>query len=126
MITKSDLYGLTACLVIITIICTFASAATDANQRIQIDTNQTDNSVIITNFAFEPHELNVTVNSSVSWTNEDTVPHTIVTDKDAAAEIKSANLNKGDTFEYNFTKIGTYPYHCSIHPSMTGVIQVTP
>ena len=126
MIKKSDLYGLTACLVIIAIICTFASAATDVNQRIQIDTNQTDNSIIITNFAFEPHELNVTVNSSVSWTNEDTVPHTIVTDKDTTAEIKSANLNKGDTFEYNFTKIGIYPYHCSIHPSMTGVIQVTP
>jgi plastocyanin len=40
------------------------------------------------------------------------------------AEITSPTLNKGETFEFNFTIIGTYPYHCSIHPSMTGIIQV--
>ena len=104
--------------IIIVVLCSLVSAASDSNQ--------TNYSVNITNFAFDPQNLNVTVNSSVTWTNEDTAPHTIVTDKDAVAEIKSTNLNKGDSFEFNFTTVGIYPYHCSVHPSMTGVIQVIP
>jgi len=126
MVSKSLFCVLITCLVIIVMSGTFVSAVSDVNQTVQVDGNLTNNSVLITNFAFEPQELNVTVNSSVIWTNEDSVPHTIVTDKDAATEIKSEQFNKGETFEFNFTTVGTYPYHCSVHPSMTGVIQVNP
>ena len=113
-------------LTIITLLSTLSFAASDINQTIQVDGNLTNNSIHITNFAFDPQDLNITVNSSVIWTDEDSAPHTIVTDKDAAAEIKSDNLNKGDTFMFNFTKAGVYPYHCSIHPSMNGLILVNP
>lgn len=126
MVSKSVMYGFTMYLVIITMISIFGSATSEVNQTASGEGNQTYYSVNITNFAFEPHELNVTVNSPVIWTNEDAAPHTIVTDREAVAEIISPNLNKGETFEFNFTSIGTYPYHCSVHPSMTGIIQVNP
>lgn len=126
MTVRSVHVALITSVIIIVGLCNFVSAVSDPNQTAQIDGNLTNYSVNITNFAFDPQNLNVTVNSSVTWTNEDTAPHTIVTDKDAVAEIKSTNLNKGDSFEFNFTTVGLYPYHCSVHPSMTGVIQVTP
>ena len=126
MVSKSVYCALITCLVIIAMSGIFVSAVSDGNQTVQVDGNLTNNSVLITNFSFDPKELNVTVNSSVIWTNEDSAPHTIVTDKDAAAEIKSEQFKKGETFEFNFTRVGAYPYHCSIHPSMTGIIQVNP
>lgn len=98
----------------------------DVQKNVQGEDQQTKNSVLITNFAFDPKVLNVTVNSVVTWTNEDEAPHNIVTDKNAVEEISSKTMNKGETFEYKFTKVGTNPYHCGVHPSMTGIIQVNP
>jgi plastocyanin len=121
--SQSVIYGIVVCLCVLTL-CTLVMAETGLNQT-AAESNLTNNSVLITNFAFEPHQLNVTVNSSVIWTNEDTAPHNIVSDTGAPAEIKSDLFSKGQTFEFNFTQAGSYPYHCGVHPSMTGVIQVT-
>jgi plastocyanin len=116
--------GLFVCLLILMIAGTGVMAASEGNQS--IDKNLTNNSVMISNFAFEPQQLNITMNTSVIWTNEDNAPHTIVTDKEAPVAISSEPFKKGETFEFNFTTAGSYPYHCGIHPSMTGVILVSP
>lgn len=126
MDVKIGVYALVVCLMALVMAGTFGSAETVANQSASEVGNLTNNSVIISNFAFEPQQLNVTVNSSVIWTNEDAAPHNIVSDKDAVAEFKSDMFKKGETFEFNFTTPGSYPYHCGVHPSMTGVIQVNP
>ncbi len=77
--------------------------------------------VKIDNFSFGPATLSVTVGTTVTWTNRDDIPHTVVsTDK----VFKSKVLDTDEKFSFTFTKAGTYPYFCSIHPKMTGQVAV--
>ena len=81
----------------------------------------TGNSVSIANFAFSPTSLTVKVGTKVSWTNNDTVTHTVTANKGA---FNAGPLTPGSTFSFTFTKAGTYSYHCNIHPSMMATIVV--
>ncbi|HTW97027.1 MAG TPA: cupredoxin family copper-binding protein [Candidatus Methylomirabilis sp.] len=75
--------------------------------------------VSIQNFSFNPSSLTVSVGTTVVWTNNDPVPHQIGSDS-----FNSSPLSQGGTFSHKFTTAGTYDYHCTIHPSMTGTITV--
>ena len=110
----------------IPIVKTIVPLVSDGRPIIQESSNVITTPVSISNFAFSPPDVTVTVGSSVTWKNEDTAPHDIISGKDAAAEISSPMLNKGETFEFIFTKPGDYPYICGVHPSMTGIVHVTP
>jgi plastocyanin len=78
--------------------------------------------VKIDNFSFGPVTVTVPVGTTVTWTNRDDIPHTVVsTDK----VFKSKVLDTDEKFSYTFTKPGEYPYFCSIHPKMTGKVVVT-
>ena len=84
-------------------------------------TNPAATEVKIDNFSFTPAELKVAVGTTVTWTNGDDIPHTVVsTDK----VFKSKVLDTGDKFSFTFTTAGTFPYFCSIHPKMTGKVIV--
>lgn len=74
------------------------------------------------NFAFNPSTLTIPVDTTVTWKNLDSTTHHIVSD---TGVFESTDLSNGQTFSYSFTQAGNYPYHCSIHPSMTGTIIVT-
>jgi len=77
--------------------------------------------VKIDNFSFGPQDLTVPAGTTVTWTNRDDIPHTVVsTDK----VFKSKVLDTEEKFSYKFEKTGTYPYFCSIHPKMTGKVTV--
>jgi len=77
--------------------------------------------VKVDNFSFGPATLTVPVGMTVTWTNRDDIPHTIVsTDK----VFKSKVLDTDEKFSFTFAKAGTYPYFCSIHPKMTGSVVV--
>lgn len=77
--------------------------------------------VKVDNFSFGPATLTVAVGTTVTWTNRDDIPHTVVsTDK----VFKSKVLDTDEKFSFTFTKAGTYPYFCSIHPKMTGSVVV--
>jgi plastocyanin len=77
--------------------------------------------VKIDNFSFGPSELTVPVGTTITWTNRDDIPHTVVsTDK----LFKSKVLDTDEKFSFTFSKAGTYPYFCSIHPKMTGKVVV--
>jgi plastocyanin len=80
-----------------------------------------DNQVTIQNFSFGPGSLTVSAGATVTWTNSDSVTHT-VTASDASFD--SSNLKPGEQFSFKFSAPGTYSYHCSIHPFMTGQIVV--
>lgn len=80
--------------------------------------------VTMQNVAFTPATLTVTVGTTVTWTNQDTVPHT--TTSDTAGIWDSGILNKAGSFSFTFTKMGTFAYHCNVHPNMHGTITVTP
>lgn len=77
--------------------------------------------VKIDNFVFSPNPLTVPVGSTIRWTNQDDIPHNVVSDDKS---FKSKALDTDETFSYTFTKSGTYTYFCSIHPKMTGKVIV--
>ena len=77
--------------------------------------------VKIDNFSFAPETLTVTVGTTVTWTNRDDIPHTVVS---TDGVFKSKVRDTDEKFSYTFTKAGTYPYYCSVHPKMTGKIVV--
>ena len=77
--------------------------------------------VKIDNFSFGPAALTVPVGTTVTWTNRDDIPHTVVS---TDGVFKSKVLDTDDKFSFAFTKPGTYPYFCSIHPKMTGQVIV--
>ncbi|HVU62149.1 MAG TPA: cupredoxin domain-containing protein [Mycobacteriales bacterium] len=80
--------------------------------------------VTIKNFAFSPGTLHVKVGATVTFVEEDTVPHNATGSGDASF-IKSPTLSKGQTYTVTFTKPGTYPYTCTIHPYMHGTVVVS-
>jgi plastocyanin len=82
------------------------------------------NTVTIQNFAFSPSDIAVKVGAEVTWTNNDTAPHTI-TETDGQTGPSSETVNKGSSYSFTFSKAGTYHYHCSIHTGMTGTVTVS-
>jgi len=78
--------------------------------------------IALDNFRFNPGDTTVPMGTTVSWTNHDDVPHTVVsTDR----HFKSPVLDTDQRFAHTFDTPGTYPYFCSLHPKMTGRIVVT-
>jgi plastocyanin len=77
--------------------------------------------VKIDNFVFGPQTLTVQVGTTVTWTNHDDIPHTVVSTEGV---FKSKVRDTDEKFSYTFTKPGTYPYYCSVHPKMTGTVVV--
>ncbi|MEV0405044.1 plastocyanin/azurin family copper-binding protein [Actinoallomurus sp. NPDC050550] len=81
------------------------------------------NAVSIKSFAFGPASVSVKVGTTVTWTNQDEEPHTVTADGGA---FRSSTLASGKTFRFTFTKPGSYPYSCTIHPFMRGTVVVRP
>jgi plastocyanin len=82
---------------------------------------QAENAAVkIANFTFSPQTITVKAGTTVTWTNEDDIPHTVV----SPPNIRSKPLDTDDKFSFTFTTPGTYKYFCSLHPHMTGTIVV--
>lgn len=77
--------------------------------------------VKIDNFSFGPGAIIVAVGTTVTWTNRDDIPHTVVSTEGV---FKSKVMDTDDKFSYTFTKPGTFPYFCSMHPKMIGKVVV--
>jgi plastocyanin len=76
------------------------------------------------NFAFNPSSVTIKTGTVVTWVNQDAVSHTIASDNSSSVAFSSDLLPTGASYNVTFTTPGTYTYHCSIHPSMTGTIIV--
>ena len=76
--------------------------------------------VKIDNFSFGPATITVAAGTTVTWTNRDDIPHTVVSD----GTFKSKAMDTDEKFSYTFAKAGTYSYFWSIHPKMTGKVVV--
>jgi plastocyanin len=84
--------------------------------------------------AFDPNPINIKVGDTVTWINDDVATHTVTSDSgsDEDNDTKSTNgetfdsgyLSQGQTFEHTFKKAGNYGYFCTLHPSMTGEVEV--
>jgi plastocyanin len=75
----------------------------------------------VDNFTFNPDTLTVPLNSAVTWVNKDDIPHVIAS---TDGMFKSKALDTDQQYSFTFTKAGTYPYFCAIHPKMVGKIVV--
>jgi plastocyanin len=78
-------------------------------------------SVSIVNMSFSPANLTVAVGSTVKWTNNDAMAHTVTSDN---GSFDSGNIAAGASYSRMFSTVGTFSYHCTIHPGMTGTITV--
>ena len=79
------------------------------------------NSIAMKGLAFNPSALTISKGANVTWTNDDSTTHTVTSDTGA---FESGNLSPGNSFTRQFNDTGTFPYHCTIHPSMKGTITV--
>jgi len=85
--------------------------------------NAADAQVKIANFTFEPPVLTVKVGTTVTWVNDDDIPH-LVSEKDG--KFRSSALDTDATFSQTFKDAGTIEYFCVLHPHMTAKIVVEP
>jgi plastocyanin len=86
--------------------------------------SQVTNKVTISNFSFSPADITVKKGATVTWTNQDSTAHTVM-ETDGKDGPKSQDLNQGQTYSFTYNTVGTFAYHCSVHPSMTGTVTVT-
>ena len=77
--------------------------------------------VIARDFMFAPLTVTVAAGTTVTWTNRDDEPHTVVSD---TGLFRSGALDTNESFSFKFDKPGTYHYACSIHPRMVGTVVV--
>jgi plastocyanin len=77
--------------------------------------------VSIDNFRFSPATLTVPRGTTVTWTNQDDMVHTVTA---ADRALASPGLETGDTYAHTFTAPGTYTYFCALHPRMTATVIV--
>lgn len=104
--------------------CTSSYAATDPDVGVASASDTVEVagalSVRVDEMAFEPASLTVTAGTTVNWVWQDApIAHDVV-GEGFASEIQSTG-----TFSHAFEEAGTYRYICSLHPSMTGTIEVT-
>jgi plastocyanin len=81
--------------------------------------------VTMSNLAFAPGTMTVSVNTTVTWMNADSVTHTATSDTGSTFAFDTGNIAAGATSKgVTFTQMGTFAYHCNFHPSMHGTIVV--
>lgn len=77
--------------------------------------------VTIKDLAFEPATVTVSVGAGVTWINEDAVSHTATADD---GSFDTGTIRPGEDAGVTFQTVGTFPYHCEIHPSMKGTVVI--
>jgi amicyanin len=91
-------------------LCAFALPGLASAEEVKID-----------NFTFDPPQLTVKSGATVTWTNHDDIPHTVVAKEH---QFRSTALDSDDKYTFTFTTPGVYEYFCSLHPHMVGKIVV--
>jgi plastocyanin len=77
---------------------------------------------------YSPLNLEIPAGTTVTWINDDSVPHNIQSMDETGNVIQLFNsppLNTGDKFEFVFEESGVYNYFCSFHPWRVGVVTVS-
>ena len=82
--------------------------------------------VLIRDFLYEPEQLTVAVGTTVTFTNEDSAPHTATSGRSPASDgvFDTGTLKKGQSKPVKLTKAGTFAFYCAIHPFMKATVIV--
>ena len=80
----------------------------------------------LTDDAYQPNPIEVSIDDTVTWTNDDIAQHTVTSGEggEPDGEFDSSIMSTGTTFEHTFTEAGEYPYFCTLHPNMVGTVIV--
>jgi plastocyanin len=80
----------------------------------------------MTSNAYSPNPAQVSVGGTVTWTNDDSVPHTVTSGENVTPDaiFESGVMAPAATFEHTFTEADEYPYFCLLHPNMVGTVIV--
>jgi plastocyanin len=81
------------------------------------------NTVAIDNFVFTPPELTIKAGTTVTWKNDDDIPHVVLAKEH---QFRSKALDTGDAYSFTFSVPGRFDYFCALHPHMVGAIVVVP
>lgn len=84
--------------------------------------------VTIKNRAYSPAKITIKKGTTVTWTNEDSMGHNVVTANAATGgglPTTAQLLAKGEKFSHTFTEVGSFDYFCTPHPDMKGTVEVT-
>ena len=81
--------------------------------------------VTMQNISFQPATTQVKVGDTVTWTNDESVGHDVTADDGSFKSGPSGGMQQGDTFQHKFDKAGNFAYKCTVHPNMTGTVNVT-
>jgi plastocyanin len=104
---------------------TSPSTAQNVTTQNKTETNMEEGAeeakVTISNFSFSPETVKVKVGGSVTWTNNDSVSHTVTADN---GEFNTDPINKGQSTTLTFDQKGTFTYHCTPHPNMQATVVV--
>jgi len=84
-----------------------------------------NHNVSISGFAFNPGSITVAVGDTVTWANNDSVPHTATSASGVTPAFDTNNIQPGTSASVTFNQAGTFSYFCKIHPNMTGTVIVT-
>ena len=100
---------------------------TQVKQTDQPAQNETGpRTITIINSSFQPATITIKKGTTVTWTDQDGVAHTVTTDnKSAVAAPNSPTLNQGNQYSFKFDTVGTFAYHCNFHSDMHGTVIVT-
>lgn len=101
----------------------FSASATFSNSPASAASNA---AVMAKRFQFVPAEITVSSGTTVQWTNQDNVAHTVDSGTPGAPDKKfSGPMDRtGNTFSFQFKAPGTYAYYCRQHETMTGKVIV--
>lgn len=86
------------------------------NDMVTVSSN---GAVSIQNMKFNPMEIQVAQGGTVTWTNNDNMAHTVISD---IGLFSSGTLQPGQTYSHTFNDLGQFFYHCELHPEMTGSV----
>lgn len=103
------------------------SPGPNANSNITDLTNQSNVEVTISDMSFKPNAIKIKKGTKVTWTNQDTVAHSVVADDPAnSSDFKAGapTFSKGQKYSITFNTTGYFYYHCSVHSFMKGSVQV--
>ncbi len=132
MKTKKSIYTIGIGVVLMLVLTAFSTACSkDDSEDMDLNNGNNGNNggtpgtgqVLIQGMAFDPATITVKAGTTIKWTNKDAMAHTVSSDSSGVFE--SGSVANGATFSFTFSTPGTYPYHCTPHPSMTATVVVT-
>jgi plastocyanin len=97
-------------------------AACGGNDAASSSTPRKPGQIGMKDLKFAPADATVKAGQKVTWTNEESVPHNVVSDD---GQLKSSTFGKDGTYSFTPKKAGDISYVCTLHPGMKGTLKVT-